>query len=110
MTSALPFDDFRTLLAQLPAGDEAAARACAAQFARAEKPMASLGRLEELAAWLATLERPPAGGQPSAGGDLRRQSRRGAPRRLAAADGSDGARGGTHRRRRRGDQPGLPGL
>ena len=53
MTSALPFDDFRALLENLPAGDEAAASRVAALFAKAEKPSGSLGRMEDIAAWLA---------------------------------------------------------
>ncbi|MEP9395858.1 nicotinate-nucleotide--dimethylbenzimidazole phosphoribosyltransferase [Mesorhizobium sp. KR2-14] len=65
MTSALPFDDIRTLMAQLPAGDEAAGALVRGQFARAEKAAGSLGRLEELAAWLATWSgRPPAVNRP----------------------------------------------
>lgn len=65
MTSALPFDDFRALMTRLPAGDEAAGERVRAQFDRAEKPKGSLGRLEDLAAWLATWSgRPPAVNRP----------------------------------------------
>lgn len=65
MTSALPFDDFRSLMSRLPAGDEAAGERVRAQFAKAEKPKDSLGRLEDLAAWLATWSgRPPAVNRP----------------------------------------------
>lgn len=53
MTSALPFDDFRSLMQTLPGGDEAAAHRVRALFARAEKPAGSLGRIEDIAAWLA---------------------------------------------------------
>jgi nicotinate-nucleotide--dimethylbenzimidazole phosphoribosyltransferase len=53
MTSALPFDDFRTLLAQLPPVDTTAAAKVRDTFARMDKPKNSLGRLEEIAAWLA---------------------------------------------------------
>ena len=53
MTSALPFDDFRTLIENLPAGDEAAAHRVRGLFAKAEKPAGSLGRMEDIAAWLA---------------------------------------------------------
>lgn len=61
MASTLPFDDFRKLLAELPPGDAAAGASVRAQFARAEKPQGSLGRLEEIAAWLAIWTgRPPA--------------------------------------------------
>ena len=54
MTSALPFDDFRTLLANLPAGDDKAGGRVRELFAKAEKPLGSLGRMEDIAAWLAT--------------------------------------------------------
>ncbi|MEP9388389.1 nicotinate-nucleotide--dimethylbenzimidazole phosphoribosyltransferase [Mesorhizobium sp. KR9-304] len=53
MTSALPFDDFRTLMSALPKGDEAAANRVRTLFDTAEKPAGSLGRLEHIAAWLA---------------------------------------------------------
>ena len=60
MTSALPFDDFRTLLAQLPPLDTTAAAQVRRSFARMDKPKNSLGRLEEIAAWLAASSgRPP---------------------------------------------------
>jgi nicotinate-nucleotide--dimethylbenzimidazole phosphoribosyltransferase len=42
----------RAALADLPGGDEAAAAAIAARQTRLTKPQESLGRLEELAAWL----------------------------------------------------------
>lgn len=54
MTSALPFDDFRNLLKQLPEADKRAGDAVRSVFARADKPVGSLGRLEEVAFWLAT--------------------------------------------------------
>ena len=53
MTSALPFDDFRTLLAHLPPLDDGAAAQVRESFARMDKPEHSLGRLEDIAAWLA---------------------------------------------------------
>lgn len=53
MTSALPFDDFRDLLANLPPADEAAEARVRSLFARADKPKGSLGRIENIAAWLA---------------------------------------------------------
>jgi nicotinate-nucleotide--dimethylbenzimidazole phosphoribosyltransferase len=65
MASEHPFDDFRKLLAALPAADAAAAERVRQQFARAEKPIGSLGRLEEIAAWLAAWTgRPPAVNKP----------------------------------------------
>ena len=51
--TATPFDDFRTLLASLPAVDEAAETRVRTLFAKADKPKASLGRIEDVAAWLA---------------------------------------------------------
>lgn len=54
MTSALPFDDFRDLLANLPAPDTDAEARVRALFAKAEKWTNSLGRIEDIAAWLAT--------------------------------------------------------
>ena len=53
MTSASPFDDFRNLLANLPPADLAAEARVRALFAKADKPRASLGRVEDIAAWLA---------------------------------------------------------
>lgn len=53
MTSALPFDDFRSLMQALPKGDEAAADRVRTLFAKAEKPAGSLGRMEDVATWLA---------------------------------------------------------
>jgi nicotinate-nucleotide--dimethylbenzimidazole phosphoribosyltransferase len=45
-------DDVRTSLAGLPGGDEAAATAIAYRQSRLTKPERSLGRLEDLVAWL----------------------------------------------------------
>ncbi len=65
MTSALPFDDFRRLLTGLPKGNAAAGDRVRVQFARADKPRGSLGRLEDIAAWQATWTgRPPAVNKP----------------------------------------------
>lgn len=52
-TAARPFDDIRSLLRDLPAADEAAIAAVRARDATLTKPPGSLGRLEELARWLA---------------------------------------------------------
>jgi nicotinate-nucleotide--dimethylbenzimidazole phosphoribosyltransferase len=46
-------DAIRALLNRLPPADDAAAAACAAREAQLTKPAGALGRLEELAAWLA---------------------------------------------------------
>ena len=51
--STRPFDDFRALLAKMPKPDEAALAAARAREAQLTKPAGSLGRLEEIAAWLA---------------------------------------------------------
>jgi nicotinate-nucleotide--dimethylbenzimidazole phosphoribosyltransferase len=51
--SALPFDDIRALLAGMPGPDIAAETATTARDATLTKPPGSLGRLEEIAAWLA---------------------------------------------------------
>ena len=54
MTAAgLPFDDIRDLLRRLPTADEAAAAQGRARDLQLTKPPGSLGRLEDLAAWLA---------------------------------------------------------
>ncbi len=52
MASALPFDDFRDLIRRLPAGDEAAGERVRTLLRRAGAK--DFGRLEEIAAWLAT--------------------------------------------------------
>jgi nicotinate-nucleotide--dimethylbenzimidazole phosphoribosyltransferase len=52
MKSIANIDELRALLHDLPRGDEAAASAIEARQARLTKPLGSLGRLEELAAWL----------------------------------------------------------
>ena len=51
--TGLPFDDIRRLVADLPGPDEAAAAAVRARDAVLTKPPGSLGRLEEIAAWVA---------------------------------------------------------
>lgn len=53
MTSALPFDDFRNLLANLPPADAQAEARVRTLFAKADKPKGSLGRVEDIAAWVA---------------------------------------------------------
>lgn len=51
--SGLPFDDFRELLRNLPGPDSQALVAARARDAELTKPQGSLGRLEEIAMWLA---------------------------------------------------------
>lgn len=51
--SGLPFDDIRRLFSNLPGPDEAAQAAVAARDAVLTKPAGSLGRLEEIVAWMA---------------------------------------------------------
>jgi nicotinate-nucleotide--dimethylbenzimidazole phosphoribosyltransferase len=53
MPSGSPFDDFRDLLKTLPEGNTEAEKRVRDDFARMAKPKNSLGRLEEIAAWLA---------------------------------------------------------
>ncbi len=52
-TSGLPFDDVRALLRSMPDADMHAAQAVRARDADLTKPAGSLGRLEELAEWMA---------------------------------------------------------
>jgi nicotinate-nucleotide--dimethylbenzimidazole phosphoribosyltransferase len=52
-SSGLPFDDIRRLVAAFPGPDLKAREAVAARDAVLTKPAGSLGRLEELAAWVA---------------------------------------------------------
>ncbi|RXF75691.1 nicotinate-nucleotide--dimethylbenzimidazole phosphoribosyltransferase, partial [Hansschlegelia zhihuaiae] len=51
--SGLPFDDIRALMARLPGPDAAAAAVVRAREAELVKPAGALGRLEEIAEWLA---------------------------------------------------------
>ncbi len=53
MTAPRPFDDIRALLLQMPGLDEAAIAAARGREAELTKPAGSLGRLEEIAAFLA---------------------------------------------------------
>ncbi|MGE0846269.1 MAG: nicotinate-nucleotide--dimethylbenzimidazole phosphoribosyltransferase [Flavobacteriaceae bacterium] len=55
--SALPFDDIRDLVSRMPAGDENAAAAARGRNGELLKPAGSLGRLEEIAEWLARWQR-----------------------------------------------------
>src|SRR5256885_5879112 len=65
---AANLDEIRALLSQLPGPDLAAGTAAAARQAQLTKPAGSLGRLEELAIWLATWQakHPPCLDQPRA--------------------------------------------
>jgi nicotinate-nucleotide--dimethylbenzimidazole phosphoribosyltransferase len=53
LASGLPFDDVRALLRSMPGPDRLAADAVAARDRALTKPQGSLGRLEELAMWMA---------------------------------------------------------
>lgn len=57
MSSPAPFDDIRNLVANLPGPDTEAGEAAAARQQELTKPAGSLGRLEEIAVWLATWQR-----------------------------------------------------
>ncbi len=52
-TTGLPFDDIRNLMGSMPGPDDDARDAVWARDAQLTKPAGSLGRLEEIAAWLA---------------------------------------------------------
>ncbi|MCP4319975.1 MAG: nicotinate-nucleotide--dimethylbenzimidazole phosphoribosyltransferase [Hyphomicrobiales bacterium] len=52
-TTGLPFDDFRELLANLPGPDEEAVRIVRQRDQHLTKPPGALGRLENIAEWLA---------------------------------------------------------
>lgn len=58
--TGLPFDDIRQLLDLMPQADEGALRAVRARDASLTKPAGSLGRLEEIALWLAAWQGSPA--------------------------------------------------
>ena len=61
MNAMRPLNDIRSLLARIPARDEVRAARVRDQFASLPKPPGSLGRLEEIAEWLAAWSaRPPA--------------------------------------------------
>lgn len=64
--SGLPFDDFRALVAAMPGPDSASATAARAREATLTKPAGSLGRMEEIAEWLAAWQgrTPPAVNRP----------------------------------------------
>lgn len=51
--TGLPFDDFRTLIANLPGPDSRALVAARERDSQLTKPPGALGRLEEIAMWLA---------------------------------------------------------
>ena len=51
--TGLPFDDFRALLRKMPLADAAAAAKVRARDLTLTKPPGSLGRLEEIAVWVA---------------------------------------------------------
>ena len=52
--TGLPFDDIRALLNELPGPDTHAARLVSERDSQLTKPAGSLGKLEEIAVWLAT--------------------------------------------------------
>ena len=58
-TSGIPFDDIRALVKAMPRRDEGAAAAVRARDAVLTKPPGSLGRLEEIAGWMAAWQGKP---------------------------------------------------
>ena len=56
-TTALPFDDIRALLRDIPAIDAASVEKFKARDQRLTKPPGALGRLEEIAGWVAGWQR-----------------------------------------------------
>lgn len=57
--TGLPFDDIRQLLPLMPQADEKAMQAVRARDAELTKPAGSLGRLEDIALWLAAWQSKP---------------------------------------------------
>jgi len=53
VSTALPFDDIRDLVARMPGPDDAALAAARAREPQLTKPPGALGRLEDIAHWLA---------------------------------------------------------
>jgi nicotinate-nucleotide--dimethylbenzimidazole phosphoribosyltransferase len=53
MTTALPFDDIRALLGNMPAIDADVVKAVAERDAQLTKPPGALGKLEQIASWVA---------------------------------------------------------
>ena len=75
--------ELRAACLDLPEGDSAAAAAVLARQAELTKPPGSLGRLEEIVAWLAKWGRQPAPARPGRHPGVRRQSRRDGAWRVA---------------------------
>ena len=99
-------DDIRAFCRDLPGGDRRFADMAAHRQQNLTKPPGSLGRLEELAIWLAQWqgrEKPRL--ERVTDRRVRRQSRRRRARRLGLSAGRHRADGGEFRRRRRGHQP-----
>src|SRR5216683_2609850 len=87
-------DEIRALLTHLPGPDLDAGSAAATRERQLTKPAGSLGRLEELAAWLATWQG--------------RHPRRRCARRLGLPRLGDRADGAELYRRRGGGEPAVP--
>ena len=109
--TGMPFDDIRRLIADLPGPDEEARRAVEERDAMLTKPAGSLGRLEEIAAWVAAWQgrAKPAVTRPlvavfAANHGIAERGVSAFPQSVTRADGRQ------LRRRRRGHQPALQGL
>lgn len=57
--SAMPFNDFRALIERLPPADDIAIKAVAERDAVLTKPAGALGRMEQLASWVAAWQGKP---------------------------------------------------
>ncbi len=87
-------DDIRAFCRDLPDGDARAAAAATLRQQALTKPPGSLGRLEELAVWLARWQAANCRDSSASRRGLRRQSRRRRARRLGLSAGGHGADGG----------------
>ena len=102
MANFTSFADLRAACLDLPAGDAAAAAAVARREAELTKPPRSLGRLEDMVAWLARWQgRQPAAARSRRHSGIRGKSRGDGAGRLGLSGRSHRPDGGELRRRRR---------
>ena len=90
---AATFDEMRRILRDLPGPDLVARTEAVRRQAELTKPPGALGRLEEIAEWLAAWQgRASPAARAAAHRGVRRQSRRGGARRLGLSAGSHRSR------------------